>query len=89
MNRTQGMRKSLPSSESGEKNTHYDFVIDCFNIALFSALLSCDSESVTSFLQHTLNIHLSGVVAVLFGSYMAGATQNCCHFSVFCVDHIP
>ena len=32
------------------------------------------SKSVTSFLQCTLNIHPSGVVAVLFGSYIAGAT---------------
>ena len=72
-----------------EKNTHYHFGVDCFNIALFSALWSCDSESVTSFLRRTLNIHPSGVAAALFGSYVVGATRNCCHFSVFCLHHIP
>ena len=47
--------------------------VDRFYIALFSALLqthrtlaACDSKRVTSFLQHTLNIHPSGVVAVVW-----------------------
>ena len=37
------------------------------------------------FLQPVLNIHARGVVAALFGSYMAGASRNCCHLSTFCV----
>ena len=39
-----------------------------------------------SFLQSALNIHPSDVVAALFGSYIAGATRNCCHFGAFCVQ---
>ena len=35
-----------------------------------------------SFLQRALSIHPSDVVAALFGSYMAGATWNCCHLSI-------
>ena len=55
-------------------------VVDCFCIALFSTLkqthctlVTCDSQCVTSFLEHALNIHPSSVVAALFGSYIAGA----------------
>ena len=40
-----------------------------------------------SFLQRTLNIFLSGVVAAVFGSYMAGVTQNYCHLGAFCAHH--
>ena len=40
-----------------------------------------------SFSQRALNIHPSGVVAALFGSYMAGATRNCCRLGAFCVHH--
>ena len=43
--------------------------------------------SDSCFLQHSLNIHPSGVVAQLFGCYMAGATWNCCHLGTFCVHH--
>ena len=67
---------------------------DHFYMVLFSAfeqthccLVACDSKWVTTFLQRALNIHQSGVVAALFGCYMAGATQNCCHLSTFCVRH--
>ena len=34
-----------------------------------------------------LNIHRSGVLTVLFGCYMAGATWNCCRLGAFCVHH--
>ena len=58
-------------------------VVDHFYIALFSTLeqthctyIACDSEQMTSF--HSAfflsNIHHSGVLAALFGCYMAGAT---------------
>ena len=53
-----------------------------------------------SFLQRALNIHPRGVVkdykyvftifgvaAALFGSYMAGATQICCHLGALRVHH--
>ena len=36
-----------------------------------------------SFLQRTLYVHPSGMVTVLFDSYTAGATQNCCHHGAF------
>ena len=42
---------------------------------------------MTSFLQRALNIHPRGVVAALFGSYVAGATWNCCHLGAFYVHH--
>ena len=63
-----------------------------FYIALFSALkqthcafVACDSKWVTVTFYSTF---LSGVPTMLFGFYMAGATWNCCHFSMFCVHHI-
>ena len=38
------------------------------------ALITCDSEGVTSFTQCLLNIHQSGILTALFSCYMAGAT---------------
>ena len=67
-------------------------VVDCFYIALalFSvleqthcALFAYDSKWVTVAFYSAL----SGLVAALFGSYMAGATQNFCHLGEFCVHH--
>ena len=58
-------------------------------IALFSApeqthstLFIWDSEwmTVVFFYSTFLNIHWSGVLTVLFGCHMAGATWNCCCF---------
>ena len=42
------------------------------------------------FIEH-LNSHQSGVLTVLFGCYMAGATWNCCCLSVFYTpyNHAP
>ena len=69
-------------------------VVDHFYIALFSvsskltALLShVTLNEWLGFLQRALNIHPSGIVAVLLGSYMADATQNCYHLGAFCVHH--
>ena len=42
---------------------------------------------LTELLQRLLNIHRSDGLIALFGCYMAGATWNCCHLSVFCVPH--
>ena len=68
--------------------------VDHFYPALFSALkqthcalVGCHSKRVTSFSQRLLNIHPSGVVTVLFSSYMADATQEFCQLGMFCVLH--
>ena len=70
----------------------YYFIIHCFYIMLFStlkqthcALVTCDSEWVTSLFIVHLDIHQSGVLAALFGCYMAGATWNCCHLGTHAV----
>ena len=70
-------------------------VADHLYTALFSVLehtrctLCCRRRlqmSDCSFLQRALSVHQSGVVAALFGSYVAGATRNCCHLGI-CVHH--
>ena len=66
-----------------------DVVIDRCCTALFSVfdrltvLLShvILNEGLYFFYSALLNIHPSGVLAALFGSYMTGATRNCCHHS--------
>ena len=51
------------------------------------AFVTCNSEWVTNFLFHVLNIHQSGVLTVLFGRYMVGDLWNCCHLGMCCVHH--
>ena len=49
------------------------------------AFVACDSKWVTVTFYSTF---WSGVPTMLFGFYMACATWNCCHFSMFCVHHL-
>ena len=93
-------RQTQSQFDSNRKLAHISS-LSCFSSLLYSAILCSRADSLrfccmifcisdyNSLLDLFLifNIHRSGVLAMLFGCYMAGATRNCCGLGAFCIHH--